>query len=171
MSEQRHINQKSIDLIKSFEGLYLEAYKCSAGVWTIGYGHTGMTHKDGTVHSGRVINEERAEELLAHDMEYFEKVVERLVKVKVNDDMFGALVSFAFNCGEGNLKSSTLLKKLNAGDYDGAAEQFIRWNKASGKTLNGLTRRRASEERLFEGNDDPLIATVEKMGQLGYPVV
>jgi GH24 family phage-related lysozyme (muramidase) len=171
MSEERHINQKSIDLIKSFEGLYLDAYKCSADVWTIGYGHTGMTHNDGTVHKGRTITEERAEELLAYDMQYFEKVVQRLVTVEVNDDMFGALVSFAFNCGEGNLKKSTLLRKLNEGDYDGAAEQFIRWNKAGGKTLNGLTRRRASEERLFQGIGEPYIATVDEMGELGYPVV
>lgn len=171
MDGHRHINQAGIDLIKSFEGLYLSAYRCEAKVVTIGYGHTGMTHDDGSVYIGQNITRERAEELLAHDMQYFEKVVLRLVNAELNDNMFAALVSFAFNCGEGNLESSTLLRKLNEGDYDGAAEQFTRWNRGGGSVLNGLTRRRASEQRLFEGTNDPVIASVDKMRELGYTVV
>lgn len=170
----RHINQKSVDLIKAFESLFLESYKCSADVWTIGYGTTSTKaggHDDGTITPGMKITEEQAEEYLRQDLEYFEKVVLRLVKVDITDDEFGALVSFAFNVGEGNLESSTLLRKLNAGDKKGAAKEFIRWNKAKGKTLNGLTRRRASEERLFESVDDAYIASVEEMGELGYTVV
>jgi len=176
MDDHRHISKKGLDLIKSFEGLYLKAYRCPANVWTIGYGHTGLTHKDGTVRAGRVITEEKAEELLAHDMQNFEKAVLRLLKTEVNDDMFAALVSFAFNCGEGNLKSSTLLKRVNSGDWDDVPDQFLRWNKARNTKgdlvpLNGLTRRRASEARLWEGNPSAYIASVDEMKELGYPVV
>jgi lysozyme len=170
----RHINQKSVDLIKAFESLYLEAYKCSADVWTIGYGTTSTKaggHDDGTIYKGMKIDEDEAEELLRQDLRYFEKAVLRLVEVDITDDEFGALVSFAFNCGEGNLKKSTLLKKLNAGDKEGAAKEFIRWNRGGGKVLNGLTRRRASEERLFKSVPDAYIASVDEMGELGYPVV
>jgi lysozyme len=174
----RHINQKSLDLIKSFEGFYPRAYKCPAGVWTIGYGTTSTKaggHDDGTIHDGMVVTVGEAEEFLRQDLEHFERVVDDLVRVDINDDMFGALVSFAYNCGEGNLKSSTLLRKLNDGEYDEASEQFLRWNKARNSKgrlvpLNGLTRRRASEGRLFEGHDDPVIASVNEMGKLGYPV-
>lgn len=167
----KHITKKGLDLIKHFEGLYLKAYQCSAGVWTIGYGHTGLTHKDGTVYEGRIVTEEEATELLARDMEYFEKVVLRLVSEPVNDDEFDALVSFAFNCGEGNLESSTLLRKLNAGDHVGASREFIRWNRSDGEVSNGLTRRRASEERLFQGVVDYYVFSVEELKKLGYPVV
>jgi len=174
MGKQRHINQESLDLIKSFESLFLEQYKCSADVNTIGWGTTSTKaggHDDGTIYDGMVINEKQAEEYLRQDLEYFENVVLRLVDVEINDDEFGALVSFAFNVGEGNLESSTLLRKLNADDKPGAADEFIRWNKAGGETLNGLTRRRASEERLFESVDDAYIASVDEMGDLGYTVV
>lgn len=147
----RDISARGIELIKHFEGLFLTAYLCPAGVWTIGYGHTGLRHRDGTVRAGRKITEAEAETLLRIDMDYFEGKVQSLVKVPLNDDQFAALVSFAFNVGEGNLASSTLLRRLNAGDYAGAAEQFARWNKAAGKTLAGLTRRRSSERNLFLG--------------------
>lgn len=174
----RRINQKSIDLIKSFEGFYPRAYKCPAGVWTIGFGTTSTKaggHDDGTIHDGMVVTMDEAEEFLRQDLEHFEGVVDDLVKVDVNDDMFGSLVSFAYNCGEGNLKASTLLEKVNEGDFAGAAKQFLRWNKARNSRgvfvpLNGLTRRRASESRLFEGIPDPVIASVHEMGKLGYPV-
>jgi lysozyme len=171
----RHINQTSVDLIKAFESLYLESYQCSADVWTVGYGTTSTKaggHDDGTITPGMKITEDEAEEYLKKDLEYFEKVVLRLVKVEINDDMFGALVSFAFNCGEGNLESSTLLKRVNSGDWDDVPNQFLRWNKAKGKTLNGLTRRRASEARLWEGKkEESYIASVDEMGELGYTVV
>ena len=171
MNEELHITSEGLDLIKSFEGLFLEAYKCPAGIWTIGYGHTGMEHNDGSVYEGRSITENEAIDLLAYDMEYFEDAVKRLIKVKVKSYEFDAITSFTFNLGEGNLKKSTLLKKLNSGDHVGASKEFIRWNKAGGKTLNGLTRRRASEERFFNGIRDYLVFSVEQMGELGYPVV
>lgn len=158
----RNINARGVELIQHFESSgpirygqknekYLTAYLDDVGVWTIGYGHTGLTHKDGTVKKGRQISLEMAEELFRYDMDYFEGQVCRLVKVPLNDDQYAALVSFAFNCGEGNLASSTLLRKLNAGDYQGAADQFPRWNKGDGRVLPGLTRRRASERNLFLG--------------------
>lgn len=138
------ISQKGIDLIKSFEGLELKAYKDSVGVTTIGYGSTG-SH----VSIGMTITKEQSEQLLKKDLERFEKGVSDLVKVPLNQNQFDALVSFAFNLGLGNLKSSTLLKKLNASDYIGASKEFERWNRAGGKVLNGLTRRRIAERDLF----------------------
>ncbi len=138
------ISQKGIDLVKSFEGLELKAYKDSVGVVTIGYGSTG-SH----VSMGMRITREQAEQLLKKALERFEKGVSDLVKVPLNQNQFDALVSFSFNLGLGNLKSSTLLKKLNVKDYQGAADEFPRWNRAGGKVLKGLTRRRIAERDLF----------------------
>lgn len=143
----RHINQAGLDLVKHFEGLYLKAYKDPVGIWTIGYGHTGLTHQDGTVHAGRQITKAEAEQLLKHDMGKFEEEVKELITVPLNDNQFSALVSFHFNTG--GLAKSTLRKKLNAGDYMGSADELLKWDKAGGKTLAGLTRRRKSERNLF----------------------
>jgi lysozyme len=140
-----HISQKGLDLIKSFEGLRLSAYKCPADVWTIGYGTTAG------VKPGQTITKERAEELLREDVKRFEAQVLRLAKVPLTQGQFDALVSFTYNLGAGNLSNSTLLRLLNAGDYKGAAAQFDRWTKAGGKELPGLVRRRAAERALFEG--------------------
>jgi lysozyme len=145
----RTVNAAGLELIKHFEGLYLSAYRCPAGVWTIGYGHTGLTHKDGTVKAGRKITKEQAEELLKHDLRKFADRVQDGCNVPLSDDQFSALVSFDFNTG-GFLKS-TLRTKLNAGDYKGAADQLLRWDKAGGKVLAGLVRRRKSERNLFLG--------------------
>jgi lysozyme len=153
-SQAREINARGVELIKHFEGLYLTAYRCPAGVWTIGYGHTGIEHQDGTVRPGRKITKEEAEELLRHDMREFGTRVAPLVKVPLNDDQFSALVSFAFNVGMSAFTGSTLRKKLNAGDYAGAAAEFAKWTKAAGKTLSGLVRRRASERNLFLGHSN-----------------
>ena len=147
----RYIRQRGLELVKHFESLRLYAYKDPVGIWTIGYGHTGLTHKDGTVRPGLKITEQEAENLLVHDMKHFSARVEKLVTVLVTDDQFDALTSFDFNTG--SLGKSTLLKKLNAGDYDGAANEFKKWNKAGGKVLRGLTRRRESEENLFRGKE------------------
>jgi lysozyme len=145
----RDIHAEGVELIKHFEGLFLEAYKCPAGVYTVGYGHTGLKHKDGTVYPGRKVTKEEAEALLRYDLDVFEGRVMRLVTVPLNDDEFAALVSFDFNTG--GLADSTLRRKLNAGDHSGAASEFARWNKAGGKTLAGLTRRRTAEAKLFLG--------------------
>lgn len=140
-----HTSQKGLDLIKSFEGLRLSAYKCPAGVWTIGYGTTAG------VKPGQSITKERAEELLRDDVKRFEDQVLRLVKVPLTQGQLDALVSFTYNLGAANLGNSTLLRLLNAGDYKGAAAQFDRWTKAGGKELPGLVKRRAAERALFEG--------------------
>ena len=134
---------KEAELIKSFEGLELEAYLCPADIWTIGYGHTG------NVKEGDSITKSEAESLLDKDLQTFRNGVKRLVKVPLNENQFGALVSFAYNLGLGSLQSSTLLKMLNAGDYTGAADQFLRWNKSGGKVLTGLVRRREAERAVF----------------------
>jgi lysozyme len=142
----RRISAEGLALIKRFEGLRLTAYYDSVGVLTIGYGSTG-TH----VSEGMTISEEEAEALLKKDLDRFEKGVASLVTVHLTDNQFAALVAFSFNVGLGNLKSSTLLKKLNAGDYAGASAEFPRWNKAGGVVLLGLTRRRNAEKDLFLG--------------------
>ena len=136
-------SNNGINLIKQFEGCALSAYTCPAGVWTIGYGHT----KD--VKQGMKITTNKATSLLKEDLSTYENYVNKYVKVKLNQNQFDALVSFTFNCGGGALKSSTLLKKLNKGDYTGAANELLRWNKANGKILAGLTRRRKAEKALF----------------------
>ncbi|MGJ3251504.1 MAG: lysozyme [Elainellaceae cyanobacterium] len=141
------MNAKGLRLIKSFEGLRLEAYLDPVGIWTIGYGTTSG------VRPGMEITAAEAEDLLKRDLRRFEAAVSRNVKVPINDDQFSALVSFTYNVGEGALASSTLLKLLNQGDIRGAADQFLRWNKAGGRVLAGLTRRRKAERALFLGED------------------
>lgn len=137
-------SQKGVDLIKSFEGLKLTAYKDSVGIPTIGFGHTGPD-----VFMGQVITESQADSILKADLTKFEKGVAELIKVPLNENQHAALISFSFNLGLGNLKSSTLLRKLNSMDYAGAANEFERWNRAGGKILSGLTRRRLAEKELF----------------------
>lgn len=137
------INDKGLELIKRFEGCRLTAYRCPAGVWTIGYGHTQ------DVKPGMAITKYDAERFLRQDIRRFEEGVTALVKVPLTSNQFSALVSFAFNVGVSALKSSTLLKKLNRGDLNGAANEFLRWNKAGGKELEGLTKRREAERNLF----------------------
>ena len=138
-------SQKCVSLIKSFEGLRLKSYQDSAGVWTIGYGATrGVT-------AGMIITKEQAERMLINDIGRFEPEIERLVKVSLSQDQWDALMSFTYNLGAQKLGSSTLLKLLNAANYNGAAEQFSRWNKAGGQVLSGLVKRRAAERVMFLG--------------------
>jgi len=141
------ISQEGINLIKKFEGCELEAYKCAAGVWTKGYGSTKG------VKEGDTITQDEAEELLIKDLEVFEKAVNDAVKVAMVQCQFDALVSWTFNLGPGNLNSSTMLKKLNGREFDEVSEQMKRWNKANGKTLDGLIRRREAEALLYEGKE------------------
>jgi GH24 family phage-related lysozyme (muramidase) len=143
----RQINADAVELIQHFESCYLRAYQDEVGVWTIGWGHTGLQHKDGTVYRGRTITQAKADELFRYDMHQFEQRVESLAKVFLPDHAFGALVAFDFNTG--GLHRSTLLTKLNANDIMGAANEFPKWTRAGGKVLNGLVRRRRSERRLF----------------------
>ena len=141
-------SDKGIAMIKQFEGCKLTAYQDSVGVWTIGYGWTKPV--DGKpIRAGMTINQETAERLLKTGLVSYESDVSRLVKVGLTQGQFDALVSFTYNLGARSLSTSTLLRKLNAGDYAGAADEFLRWNKAGGKVLNGLTRRREAERALF----------------------
>ena len=138
-------SQYGIDLIKHFEGCVLDAYKCPAGVWTIGYGHT----KD--VQPGDSWSEDHADHMLLVELEEYENYVNTAVNVPLSQNQFDALVSWVYNLGNGNLTSSTMLKVLNSGDYAGVPAQILRWNKAGGKVLDGLTRRRQAEADMFEG--------------------
>lgn len=144
MSGRKITNLRGIDLIKQFEGLRLTAYQDVVGVWTIGYGHTGPD-----VTPGLAITQQRAEQLLINDLAQFERGVNDLVTVQINQNQFDALVSFAYNLGVGALQKSTLLRLLNAGSYKPAADEFPRWNRAGGNVVAGLTRRRYAERQLF----------------------
>ena len=164
----REINQAGLDLIKSFEGIpdgdpttvNIDPYLDPVGIWTIGWGHAIRSGKDflrGPANKQAAfalfpggLTFAQAENLLRADLLDCCSAVQALVTVPVNDNQFGALVSFGFNCGVNNLKNSTLLKLLNQGDFDGAADQFGRWNKSAGQVLPGLTRRRAAEAELFQ---------------------
>lgn len=139
----REINQTGLEIVKSFEGLFLEAYQDVVGVWTIGWGAT-----EG-IRPGMKITVAQAEELLKKELSKFETAVADFVKVKINDDQFSALVSFSYNVGANALFKSTLLQLLNQGKYQEAAEQFLRWDKAGPKSYLGLSRRRRAERSLF----------------------
>lgn len=151
------ISNEGVDLIKRFEGLHkvqpdgmISAYRCPAGKWTIGYGVTKG------VRSGMKITKEEAELRLLEEIREHADIVKQYVTVPLTQGQFDALVSFVFNLGGGNFRSSTLLKKLNKGLYDDVPEQIMRWNKArvDGKLtpLKGLTRRRAAEAAIFSSD-------------------
>lgn len=142
---------KGLALIKAHEGLRLEAYPDAGYGWaraTIGYGHTSQAGPP-AVTRGMKITAAEAEKILRDDLRKFEAYVTSAVHVPLNQNQFDALVSWTFNLGPGNLKTSTMLRKLNAGDYRGAADEMLRWDKSNGKTLAGLTKRRAAERALF----------------------
>jgi lysozyme len=134
-----------LELTKQFEGLELKAYQDSVGVWTIGYGHTGTDVK-----AGLTITEDQASVLLAADVAWAVTCVNKSVTSAINQNQFDAMVDFVFNLGCAAFGGSTLLKMVNAGDFAGAAGQFGRWNKAGGKVLAGLTKRRTAEAALFQ---------------------
>jgi GH24 family phage-related lysozyme (muramidase) len=140
------LSKNGLELIKSFEGLRLKAYKVtdSEKYFTIGYGHYGSDVKE-----GMEISKKKAEELFEKDVQKFVDGVNELVKVPINQNQFDSLVSFAYNVGLGALKKSTLLDLLNGKEYKGASEQFERWNKSGGKVLKGLVTRREKEQKLF----------------------
>lgn len=138
------VNFVGKDLIKKYEGCKLEAYKCPAGILTIGYGHTGQD-----VFEGKTITQQEADNLLSKDLTRFEKFLNRIIKVPINQNQFNALASFTYNVGIGALQNSTLLKKLNNNDLIGAANEFDRWVYTNGKKLEGLIKRRKEEKDLF----------------------
>ena len=139
--------EKGLELIKHFEGCELVAYKCPAGVWTIGYGHIKG------VSEGMTITQEQAEQMLLDELIEYENYINELVTVPLSQNQFDALVSWVYNLGPANLKASTLLKVLNQGEYEDVPMQIKRWNKAGGKVLEGLIRRREAEACLFQGKE------------------
>lgn len=142
----RKLNKASIELIQRFEGLRLTAYKDVVGIWTIGWGHTGPD-----VTPGLKITRERALELLEKDLEEAIHAVETLAAgVKLTDNQFGALVSLTFNIGIGAFTRSTLLWKLKSGQYAEVPAEIKRWNRAGGKVVSGLVKRRQAEANLFQ---------------------
>ena len=146
--DQMVVSLFGIDLICGFEGLRLKAYDDGVGVWTIGFGTT--IYPNGIrVKKGDTCTEAQAKAYMAHDLKKFESTVNRAVTVPLNQNQFDALVSLAYNIGIGAFSKSTLVKKLNAGDIRGAAEQFDVWVNAGGKRMQGLVNRRVKEKGIF----------------------
>ncbi len=143
-------SQAGLDLIKTYEGLELKPYICPAGVPTIGYGATYYPSGEKVTMTDPSISKEFAENILKEMVVKYEQGVERYVQLEINQNQFDALVSFAYNLGLGALKSSTLLKKVNANPNDHDIEnQFNRWVKAGGRKLAGLIKRRQEEASLY----------------------
>ena len=143
-------SDKGVALIKAHEGKRLSSYRCPGGVWTVGYGHTTAAGHP-TVVPGMRITEREAEDILKRDLSRFEDRVNKLVKVPLTQGQFDALVSFDFNTGA--LHSSSLLKKLNAGEHSRVPAQLMRWTKGGGRELPGLVRRRRDEAELWRSLD------------------
>ena len=144
------ISEKGLNLIKKFEGFSSKPYLCPANVPTIGFGSTYYENGMLVTLDDDSISEQRATEILKFTTDkMYGSFVNKAVKVKLNQNQFDALVSFAYNLGNGNLQQSTLLKKVNSNDFIGASLEFEKWNKAGGKVLSGLTKRRTAEKELF----------------------
>lgn len=137
-------SQACVDFVKSFEGFRATAYKCPAGVWTIGYGCTE------NVSPGDTVTEAEAEQMLSDELLYASKAVDELVEVELTQNEYDALTSFVYNVGREAFRNSTLLRMINNDDKEDCGPQFDRWNKAGGVVLAGLTRRRAAERAMFE---------------------
>lgn len=174
MSDYR-ISKQGLDEIKKSENLLLKAYQDIGGVWTIGYGHTGKV-RGKAIGPGMTITKEEAEQILADDVMHFENAVRRNVKVPLNQNQYDALVNLSFNIGDGAFKDSTLLRRLNQGDYQAAADQILVWNKVGGKLSKGLANRRERERSMFLGQGeqlnqgDNLSTPVNIDGLIGDPI-
>ena len=140
-------SQEGLNLIKKFEGCELTAYQDSVDVWTIGFGHTKG------VEEGDEITQDEAEEMLASELDEYEGYINDMVECDLEQCQFDALVAWVYNLGPTNLKSSTMLKRLNSNDLEDVPNQIKRWDKAGGKVLAGLVRRREAESLLFEGKE------------------
>ena len=149
-----HMSQGGLDnLLKKFEGCKLKAYRCPAGILTIGYGHTSAAGAP-EVHDGMTITQDEAESILKNDLVKYEQPVANMVKVPLEQNQFDVLVDFAYNAGVGALKTSTLLKKVNAGDFDALPDELMKWTKGGGKVLPGLVRRRQAEAAWWNAHHD-----------------
>ena len=144
------LSQKGLELIKQFEGLSLTPYVCAGGINTIGYGNTYYTNGKKVTLQDKPITKQQAEELLKFSLSTYEKAVDSFCRDDISQSQFDALVSFAYNLGTGALQKSTLIKKVNANPKDVTiADEFLKWNKANGKVLVGLTKRRQAEANLY----------------------
>jgi lysozyme len=139
-------SDNGLALTKGFEGLHLEAYRDCAGIWTIGYGHTGPA-----VCAGQSLSGLEAEDLLRADLADAVSCVNRAVQTAISQGQFDAMVDFCFNAGRGNFGQSTLLRKVNSRDFGGAVAQFALWVHAGGEVVSGLVRRRKAEADVFAG--------------------
>ena len=144
-----NINKATVDLVKEFEGFEAKAYKCPAGVWTIGYGTTAAAGVGIVPEAGMVIGKTEAEGYLHAALEKFSQQIAPAIKAPINENEFGAFVSLAYNIGAGAFKKSSALRHFNAGDKGKAADALTMWNKVGGKVLAGLVRRRTAERALF----------------------
>ena len=144
-----HINERGIEIVKSFEGISLKPYLCPANVWTVGYGATVGSDGRRIDPDMGSISETEADALLLRDLESSEGWISRLIKTALTENQFSALTSFTFNVGAGALQRSTLRMKLNRGEVQGAADEFPKWKFANKRILAGLVRRRAAERALF----------------------
>ena len=182
--DMNRINQLAVDLIKSYEGIEdgdpstvnLDPYLCPGNVWTIGWGHA--ISSDNKLLRGKSnealaysifpdgITMREAEDLIMDDISIRTKYVIKHVKVPLSENQLGAIVSFVYNVGIGNFIRSTLLKKLNNGDYQDAADEFRRWRYSNGKVLKGLERRRVAEKALFLKESDPIICRADMTTEL-----
>lgn len=142
------LNTRSLNLIKSFEGWRSKAYRCSAGVWTIGYGHTAAAGSP-KPKPGMRITKAYGEQLLLKDMQKYARAVDEAIKVPLNANQFGALTSFCYNVGPGGFRKSSVCRYVNQRRFKEVPGRLMLWNKAAGKTLRGLTRRRRAEGKLF----------------------
>jgi lysozyme len=165
------MSDQGIDaLLKKFEGCKLKAYKDPVGIWTIGYGHTSAAGEP-DVTEGLTITQDEAEEILKRDLVKYEKPVADMVKVPLSQHQFDVLVDFAYNAGVGNLKSSTLLKRVNAGDFDAVPNELMKWTKAKGKELPGLVRRRRAESEWWRDlNNKPVVEEDQRVEPDPVPV-
>ncbi|CAB4127590.1 COG3772 Phage-related lysozyme (muraminidase) [uncultured Caudovirales phage] len=158
------MSQEGIDaLLKKYEGCKLKAYRCPAGICTIGYGHTAAAGAP-PPRDGMTITQQQANDTLSRDLRQYETAVEAMVHQPLNQHQFDVLVDFAYNAGIGNLKSSTLLKKVNAAQFDQVPAELMKWTKGGGKVLPGLVKRRQAESawwisgapvHISANNEDP----------------
>ena len=145
----RHINERGIEMVKSFEGISTKPYLCPANVWTVGYGATVGSDGGPIDLDMEPISEIEAEALLLRDLESSQGWVSRLIKTALTENQYSALTSFTFNVGAGALQRSTLRMKLNSEEFQGAADEFPKWHRAGGRILAGLVWRRVAEQTLF----------------------
>ena len=148
-------------LLKKFEGCKLTAYRCPAGICTIGYGHTASAGAP-PVKDGMTITQQQADDILSRDLVKFETAVHNMVHQPLTQHQFDVLVDFAYNAGIGNLQSSTLLKKVNAAKFDEVPAELMKWTKGGGKVLPGLVRRRQAESAWWVSGEDTATSTVKE---------